>query len=370
MKRLLIFLLVIFINASCSSAGNDGKVLINGKVEKPIAEGEIILEKFETGEIVPVATVRADESGVFQMEVEVPEPGFYRLNVYGQQFTTLVLNKDDLSVEAEGQGGKDIKVSGSRDMEYMNQINQYMTGFSQQVQAFNQKYMEARNEGNTGLVESLTEEGMALEASKVDYLKKLAWEMEGSIVPIMITELFQDKTAEFRFLDSLAKKLQKEIPNSTYVTAFSDNLEYFRPAVAIGDIAPEISLPNPDGEVVSLSSLRGKYVLLDFWAAWCGPCRRENPNVVAMYNKYHDKGFEVFSVSLDRTKDAWVKAIKKDKLDWTHVSDLKYFQSSAAIRYKVNSIPFALLLDPEGRVIGKNLRGKFLQAKLGDIFGE
>ena len=370
MHKLLVLAFAIFISTSCSNAGNGEKVLINGKVENPIAQGEIILEKFETGQVVPVVTVQTDGSGNFQMEVDVSEPGFYRLNVYGQQFTTVVLNKDNLTVEADGQGGKKVVVKGSKDMEYINQLNQYMAGFSQKVQVFNQKYMEARNGGDVNLVESLTEEGMALETSKVNYLKKMAWDMEGSIVPIMITEFFQDKSGEFPFLDSLANKLKGEIPNSTYVTAFSDNLELFRPAVSIGEIAPEISLPNPDGEVVSLSSLRGKYVLLDFWAAWCGPCRRENPNVVAMYNKYHDKGFEVFSVSLDRTKDAWVKAIEKDGLDWTHVSDLKYFQSSAAIRYKVNSIPFALLLDPEGRVIGKNLRGRFLQAKLGDIFGE
>ena len=123
--------------------------------------------------------------------------------------------------------------------------------------------------------------------------------------------------------------------------------------------------------------MKGKATIIDFWAAWCGPCRRENPNVVKIYEQYHDKGLEIIGVSLDGApnqkdpKKAWLDAIEKDGLVWPyHVSDLKYFQSAAAITYKINAIPFALLLDPEGRVIGKNLRGRALEAKLASIFGE
>jgi peroxiredoxin len=138
--------------------------------------------------------------------------------------------------------------------------------------------------------------------------------------------------------------------------------------VAIGSEAPEIALPSPGGEVVALSSLRGKYVLVDFWAKWCGPCRQENPNVVRVYNKFKERGFEVFGVSLDRNKNDWVQAIEEDGLNWTHVSDLKYFNSEAARTYNINAIPFSILLDPKGIIIAKNLRGRALESKLEEIF--
>lgn len=367
-KILSIAILVMVVNA-CSTG--DNLVKITGKVTNPIPQGEILLERFEVGQAIPVTTVNSDHEGNFEIEVDVPEPGFYRINVYGQQFETLILNKDNLQVVAAGDGGSSITVTGSKDMEYLAEVNEYMQGYGKVVTDFNQRYRQARQEGNTQLVNQLTDEGMALENEKTAKLKKMAWSFKGSLVSLLVTDFFQSKTDEYYFLDSLANKLNREIPNSSHVELFTKNLEYFRPAVGMGDVAPDITLPTPDGEEMSLSDLRGKYVLLDFWAGWCRPCRMENPNVVAMYNKYNDKGFEVFSVSLDRTKNRWVSAIAEDNLTWPgHVSDLKYFQSQAAVTYKVNSIPFALLLDPEGRVIGKNLRGRSLQAKLADIFGE
>lgn len=369
MKKYLALVLIALLSA-CGGSKN-GMVKITGKIENAVPQGEVILERFETGQIRPVKTVYSDHKGNFEMEVDMNGPGFYRINIYGEQFETLILDDEDLKVEAEGKGGTEISVTGSKDMEHMKEVFAYMDKYQVKVADFNQRFIQARNQGQTELVEELTTEGMAMEQKKIDDLKKMAMSYDGSLVSLLITDFIPNKTEEYKFLDSLAVKLQKEIPNSDDVQFFAGNVEMFKPAVAMGDIAPNLELPNPDGEMVSLEDLRGKYVLLDFWAGWCRPCRQENPNVVRMYNKYNDDGFEVFSVSLDRTKGQWVNAIEQDGLVWPyHVSDLKYFQSEAAITYKVNSIPFALLLDPEGRVIGKNLRGRALQAKLESIFGE
>ena len=141
------------------------------------------------------------------------------------------------------------------------------------------------------------------------------------------------------------------------------------PASREGTEAPEISLPTPEGNVIKLSSTRGSVVLLDFWASWCAPCRLENPNLVKVYNLYQKKGFQIYQVSLDKTKEAWVKGIQDDHLEkWIHVSDIQYWNSIVVPLYKIESIPFNFLLDKEGRIIASNLRGDQLKVKLAEIF--
>jgi peroxiredoxin len=176
-----------------------------------------------------------------------------------------------------------------------------------------------------------------------------------------------DRDKYFDVYIDAADKAQKAWPESDHVKEFASSVNKMK-VTAIGRPAPEIALPDTTGQVVTLSSMKGKYVLVDFWAKWCGPCRDENPHVVKAYNKYKDKGFTVFGVSLDRSRQDWIKAIHEDNLTWTHVSDLKFWQSEAAKTYNITSIPFSLLLDPDGVIIAKNLRGRALDNKLAEIF--
>jgi len=177
-----------------------------------------------------------------------------------------------------------------------------------------------------------------------------------------------DRDKYFDLYLSTADKLKKEWPNYTVTKPFIEMVDKMK-VTAIGQVSPEIEMPNPDGQMIKLSSLRGKFVLVDFWAKWCGPCRRENPNVVKAYQKYKDKGFEVFGVSLDRNREDWLQAIQEDGLTWTHVSDLKYFDSKAANDFNISAIPFSILVDPEGKIIAKNLRGASLDKKLEEVLG-
>ncbi len=168
-------------------------------------------------------------------------------------------------------------------------------------------------------------------------------------------------------LQSAKTKLQKEMPGTEFTKGFAKTVDtkaaglasfMAQEAIKVGKPAPDINLPNPKGKDYALSQLKGKVVLLDFWASWCGPCRRENPHVVEIYNKYNKKGFEVFSVSLDRSGDRWEDAIKKDKLAWPyHVSDLKHWQSLPAKTYGVRGIPRTFLIDREGNIAAIGLRG-------------
>ncbi|HTI91192.1 MAG TPA: TlpA disulfide reductase family protein [Puia sp.] len=160
----------------------------------------------------------------------------------------------------------------------------------------------------------------------------------------------------------------RNAPNSQAFIKQLDNKVTFDKAVGVGQSAPDFTQNDTAGHPVTLSSFRGRYVLLDFWASWCGPCRQENPAVVKAYHKYHDKGFEILGVSLDQSESSWKKAIRDDKLSWTHVSDLKYWNNALVKMYGVQGVPQNFLIDPQGTIIARGLRGEDLQNKLAEIY--
>ncbi|MEO0470726.1 MAG: TlpA disulfide reductase family protein [Bacteroidota bacterium] len=182
-----------------------------------------------------------------------------------------------------------------------------------------------------------------------------------------------DRIRSTAFLDYAPRYIEQYHPQGNALAYLQSRIPAFKQQIArekklaIGAMPPEISLPTPEGQEFQLSSLRGKVVLLDFWASWCKPCRRENPNVVRAYQKYKDKGFDILSISLDRSREPWLQAIEADNMSWHHVSDLKFWQSEAAKAYQVSSIPATFLLDREGKIVAKNLRGNALDAKLGEL---
>jgi len=169
-------------------------------------------------------------------------------------------------------------------------------------------------------------------------------------------------------LVALLTDMLNKFPERTDIAGIRNSVESQRPKTMwVGTEAPEISLPDTEGKTVALSSYRGKYVLVDFWASWCGPCRRENPNVVEAYNRFREKNFTILGVSLDANKEAWEQAIVADGLNWTHISDLKRWQSIVVPTYRIQGIPFNVLVDPQGKIVAENLRGAALEQKLEQI---
>jgi peroxiredoxin len=172
---------------------------------------------------------------------------------------------------------------------------------------------------------------------------------------------------DFPYLDSLAQRFEKEKPGKIYTQKISRYLEKPR-RFAPGKPAPDFSLPNPAGAFVSLSSFRGKWVLLDFWASWCKPCRAENPFLIRLNQQYKKRGLQILSVSLDGDRESWMKAMVQDEMNWAHVSDLKGFRSPVADLYGVEAIPSTFLINPEGKIAGRNLDRQQLLEKLVAIF--
>jgi peroxiredoxin len=213
-------------------------------------------------------------------------------------------------------------------------------------QYFSQRFTEQSLEGYQATAESL--------------IKKSAGTKGQEIVFPTLINIFS--SIDMDYTTTIAEKYSKAFPKSEKAKKVMASLP--KPSPKVGEQAPNISLPDPNGKNVDLSSLKGKIVLLDFWASWCGPCRMENPNVVSVFNKYKDKGFIIYSVSLDNDKNKWLQAIEKDKMTWVHVSDLKNWNSAGAALYGVRSIPATYLIGKDGKIIAKNLRGEKLEEEL------
>jgi peroxiredoxin len=371
MKRVSIIALSILVLIGCGqkdATEKEAGIMISGSITNP-ANGIVTIEEITADALIPIDTISVNEDNTFS-HLYTGTPGYYRVNFYGAQSITVILDQDDINITADGgnQRGQ-YDITGSTDLDAMRKFNTDLTSaFQMQEQQLNQAFGEAKQAGNDALASEVQASYMKLMAEKQEYTVGAINMMGPSLATFQLVNSL-DKDKHYDFINNMAVKLDAKYPNKYYIQDLLNKMAIVK-LTAVGNEAPEISLPNPDGEVVKLSSLRGQVVLVDFWAEWCKPCRQENPNVVKAYNRFKDQGFTVYGVSLDRTKDKWLKAINDDGLTWTHVSDLKYFNSQAAADYGVQAIPFSLLVDRNGVIVAKNLRGAALDQQLETYFEE
>ncbi len=372
-------LLLLALSLSCSTNGKeDGQsqdgswyVTIRGKVGHPQQSGQITIQELKDGGNGWQDTVGLKSDYTFVKKIKLNEPGYYRLNFYNKQMLTLILDRSDIEVNVDGNSQQGFaQITGSPDIDLIEHVQglQAKVNSDPVVVQLNQEYTAAMQRRDEKTI-------LSLQGKYMDHVKKYNDEIASLLVEkspsLGVINLLQqnvlDKDQYYDTYVKVAEKLKADWSSYQQAENFINFVDQMR-LLAVGQPAPEISLPNPEGKIVPLSSMKGQYVLVDFWAKWCGPCRKENPNVVAAYQKYKDKGFTVYGVSLDRSREDWLQAIEEDNLTWTHVSDLKYWQSEAAKTYNITGIPFSLLLDPNGIIVAKNLRGAALHQKLAEIF--
>lgn len=348
------------------------EITINGKVGFP-QKGQISIKELRNEGEVVADTIQLKADYTFAKKIRLTEPGYYQLNFYDKQFLTVILDHSNLDITVDGNSPSGfVEVKGSPDQELLNKVQTLMNNvqsspFIAQLEA---EFAKASQMNDQKRIMEIQTEYIKILDRGYDQVVAMINDQPPSLglITLLQQNNLLDRDKYFDVYIKAADKFKKEWPDYKYGKDFVAYVDKMK-VTAVGQVAPEIELPNPEGQVVKLSSLRGKYVLIDFWAKWCGPCRRENPNVVLAYNKFKDKGFEVFGVSLDRNKEDWLQAIAEDGLTWTHVSDLKYFESKAATDYNISAIPFSILLDKEGQIIAKNLRGAALDKKLEEVMG-
>ncbi len=349
--------------------GQEITVKITGNIFNT-TEDSVHISRFDGTKNVDHLVTKFKKGGDYAFEGKLPFADYYTLRL-GSQFVFIVLkDKSEIRLNADGKNlALYNNMTGSDESVNLNE-------FVREMYAFNQKrdtasaMIQKNPENQKAIMESFQQEYFRFSSYRQSFIGKNT--NSPALLPI-VSSLDMDK--DFSIYEAIMNQLMIGFPQSPSVQFANNQFQQVKVKkeasefLASGKTVPNFSQTDKDGKEISIESLRGKVVLIDFWASWCGPCRKENPNVVKLYEQYKDKGFTVLSVSLDSDKAKWLAAIEKDKLIWPyHVSDLKGWSNAVAQQFKVQSIPFTLLIDAEGKIIDANLRGPQLEQALQNIF--
>lgn len=312
-----------------------------------------------------VDSAEIDMAGKFTIEAPADSERLYVLEI-GPQRLPVFLEAGGHELKADfNQLYTTASYSNSPLTDLLKTVESIRVSFETEAQKLEQSYKSALQSNSRIKADSAMSGFYTLQNRTKIFVKHLIDSIGPNPVSHLATSMLSLED-DFGYLDSLGLRFEKEKPKAAYTEKIKSYLKVSR-LLRVGSVAPDFTQPDPTGKEVKLSQFRGKWVLLDFWASWCRPCRAENPNLVAAFRKYKDKGFNVLSISIDTDKDAWLKAIVADRLFWAHGSDL--LQDNAAAKpYFIQSIPSSFLIDPNGKIAAKNLRGPALEQKLSEVF--
>lgn len=370
MKRIVTLFILLALTTVAAQAQ---KAVLQGTLKgMPQPSSRLELALVSGGQMIQLDTATLDNNGAFRFDIDVNKPTLYVLRTIDIPSPTLthimVMPKEKISVDMELHQQWNIveltQVKGSENVALYQSFNAILVKAAKQLYAMEKEYMNpSTTDARKHELENMAGQ---VQASQANEIIKLLRNNPDKLMSAFLVTFFDQNADEFISLyEDVANALKPKYGDNQFVQYIDNKVQKY---LGPGRMAPDIVMKDPEGKILKLSDLKGKVVLLDFWASWCRPCRMENPNVVRLYQQYHDKGFEVFSVSLDRKREDWLRGIEQDGLVWpNHVSDLNGWTSSGGATYGVTSIPSTFLIDRDGRIIARNLRGNDLANKLKEL---
>jgi thiol-disulfide isomerase/thioredoxin len=354
---------------SCQSGKNAplqaGQFRVNGIIEQ--TEGGVVYLLQEVDGALKKVDSTAIRGGEFTLEGEIASPEMFFLQVNNSdEYARVFLTATEISVQLDVQNLAKAAVSGSPVHDEYAAAMAIVTPYEEELNHLFEWFRNPKITLNAEMNDSISKLADDIYLRQNTAIQEWVETHYNSPAAAYMVNRFLIFEADYALISRWADAFSAQIPDNKYVQLLVERKAILA-ASADGMQAPDFQLPDSNGVALSVSSLKGKVVLIDFWASWCGPCRRENPNVVKIYDEYSSRNFEILGVSFDESREAWLQAVREDQLPWLHVSDLQGWRSSAGILYGINSIPHTVLLDTAGKVVGHNLSGDALRTKLEEL---
>jgi peroxiredoxin len=359
-KNIVYLLLVSIVLVACKDSNN---FVINGKFEHATPQSKVYLYALDKANPIPVDSTVLSEKGEFKFSHPSAEVNFFKVSAGNNEYMIIAKNGDNIKLSADLENQNMLySLSGAEEADKLEALNVTKNKYMAKINAIQKKFDEqvAQNQDKReAIMEKLRPEYTKEIEGLNQEILKFAQNNTKSLAGFYAINLLNPAEYEQEMV-AYSDKIKSNFNNNPAVTEFLVRMANLK-TVQVGQPAPSFTINTIDGKKVSLADFKGKYVLLDFWASWCQPCRQENPNVVKAYNSYKDKNFTILGISLDKDQGAWKQAVQADNLTWTHGGELMDFEGPVVKQYQVDAIPTSYLIDPQGKIIAKNLRGEQLE---------